>query len=131
MCRPKKCGAQENACHPSRCHFTLLWPAASPPLLTALSDTSTASVQTMSTLSPTFTLASAPLSCTLEVSYQPFGPVKVIDGRAGSMAVIVAVIVRCRALVPPGRTCSEGVVPFVAVLTSGSPGCFTCTTTFS
>ena len=68
----------------------------------------------MSTLSPTFTLARASVSCTLDEYFQPFGPVKVIDGTSGSMAVIVAVIVTCLALVPPGRTCSEPVVPLVA-----------------
>src|SRR6476660_8591135 len=43
------------------------------------SETSVAWVQTMSTLSPTFTLASAAVSCTLDVYFQPCGPVKVID----------------------------------------------------
>ena len=47
----------------------------------------------MSTLSPTFTLARAAVSCTLDMYFQPFGPVKVTDGASGSMAVIVAVIV--------------------------------------
>src|SRR4030095_7089293 len=95
------------------------------------SDTSTASVQTMSTLSPTFTLARASVFCHLDVYFQPFGPVKVIDGVFGSMAVIVAVIVTCLALVPPGRTCSEPVVPLVLLTTSDSPGRFTRMTTFS
>ena len=85
----------------------------------------------MSTLSPTFTLASASVSCTFDVYFQPFGPVKVIDGASGSMAVIVAVIVTCLALVPPGSACSEPVVPVVPLTTSASPGRFTRTTTFS
>jgi hypothetical protein len=63
--------------------------------------------------------------------FQPCGPVKVIDGVVGSMAEIVAVIVTCLALVPPGRTCSEPVVPLALLTTSDSPGCYTRTTTFS
>jgi hypothetical protein len=55
----------------------------------------------------------------------------VIDGVFGSMAVIVAVIVSCLALVPPGKTWSEPVVPLAPLMTSDSPGCFTLTTTFS
>src|SRR6185436_11716363 len=69
-------------------------------------DTSVASVQTMSNLSPTFTVSRAVGSCTLDVYFQPFGPVNVTDGVLGSTAVIVAVIVTCLALVPPGRACS-------------------------
>src|SRR4051812_2451472 len=65
-------------------------------------DNSTASVHVMSTLSPTFTLPRAALSSTFDEYFQPFGPVNVIEGSAGSIAVIVAVIVRCRALAPPG-----------------------------
>ena len=34
----------------------------------------------MSTLSPTFTFASAAVSCTFEVYFHPFGPVKVKPG---------------------------------------------------
>src|SRR5688572_26818529 len=94
------------------------------------SDTSTASVHTTSTLSPTFTLARADASCTLEEYFQPFGPVKVIDGVFKSIAEIVAVIVHCLAFVPPGRICSEPVVPRVAVSTEASSGLFTRTTTF-
>ena len=44
----------------------------------------------MSTVSPTFTLARASVSCTLDVYLQPLGPVKVIDGAAMSIAGIVA-----------------------------------------
>src|SRR4029079_3276271 len=77
------------------------------------SDTSTASVQTMSTLSPTSTLERAFVSCTLDVYFQSFGPVKVIDGVAGSIAVIVAVIWRCLALVPPGRSLRDTMLSLV------------------
>src|SRR6476620_5989624 len=95
------------------------------------SDTSIASVQTMSTLSPTFTLARASVSCTLDVYFNPLGPVNVIDGTAVSIAEIVAVIVVCLALVPPGRVCSEPVVPVTWLIVSGSPGCFSRRMTFS
>ena len=71
------------------------------------------------------------MSCTLDVYFHPFGPVKVIVGVFMSMAVIVAVTVRCVARVPPGRVCWEGVVPPLLVSTSGSPGFFIRTTTFS
>ena len=63
--------------------------------------------------------------------FHPFGPVKVIVGILGSMAVIVAVTVRCVARVPPGRVCPAPVVPPLLVSTSGSPGFFTRTMTFS
>ena len=89
---------------PRRGRFQGIAPAETTRYLPRSTDTSTASVQTMSTLSPTFALARACVSCTLDVYFQPFGPVKVIDGVFGSMAVIVAEIVRCLALVPPGRT---------------------------
>src|SRR5688572_24254248 len=94
-------------------------------------DTSTASVQVRSTLSPTFTLASASLSSTLEVYFQPLGPVKVIDGVFMSMLVIVAVMVRCLAFVAPGRSFTAGVLPLAALSTSASPGCFIRRTRFS
>ena len=58
------------------------------------SDRIGASVHVMSTRSPTFTFASASLSFTRVVYFQFCGPVKVIDGRFGSIAVIVAVMVR-------------------------------------
>jgi hypothetical protein len=51
-------------------------------------------VHVMSTLSPTFTFASAAVSLTRLLYFQLPGPVNVIEGTAGSMAVIVAVIVR-------------------------------------
>ena len=57
-------------------------------------DTRVASVQVMSTLSPTFTFASAAVSFTFVWNLKFCGPVKVIDGSLGSIAVIVAVIVR-------------------------------------
>ena len=85
----------------------------------------------MSTLSPTFTLASASVSWTLEVYFQPLGPVKVIDGVVVSIAEIVTVSVICLALVPPGKTDFAPVVPLVALATSDSPGCFSLMTTFS
>jgi hypothetical protein len=47
----------------------------------------------------------------LDVYFHPLGPVNVIVGVFGSIAVIVAVIVTCLAFVPPGRVCSEPVVP--------------------
>ena len=53
-------------------------------------DRSSASVQVMSTLSPTFTLANACLSSTRLVYFQPFGPVNVIEGTAISIAAMVA-----------------------------------------
>ena len=53
-----------------------------------------ASVQVMSTLSPTFTVPSAALSSTRVEYFQPFGPANEIDGASMSIAVIVAVIVR-------------------------------------
>src|SRR6478609_9708351 len=64
------------------------------------SDRIMASVHVMSTLSPTFTLASAALSSTRVLYFQPFGPVKVIEGAFGSIAAMVAVIVRWCAAVP-------------------------------
>jgi hypothetical protein len=69
-------------CHALTIHFTVS------------SERIRASVQVMSTLSPTFTFASAALSCTRVLYFQLFGPVNVIDGSVGSIAVIVAVIVR-------------------------------------
>lgn len=62
----------------------------------------TAAVQVMSTLSPTFTFSIAFLSATRELYFQPFGPLNVMDSTLGSRAVMVAVIVRCVAAVPPG-----------------------------
>src|SRR5688572_3267095 len=99
--------------------------------LPASTDTSTASVQVISTLSPTFTLPSASLSSTLDEYFHPFGPVKVTDGIVMSMAVIVAVTLTCLALVPPGRVRTEGVVVFEALYPSGSPGCLSRRMTFS
>src|SRR3954447_26148143 len=95
------------------------------------SEIITASVQTMSTLSPTFTFDSASLSCTLELYFQLFGPLKVIDGTFMSIAVIVAVMVRWVAAVPPGLAVEPAVTAAVSVSTSFSPGCFTRTTTLS
>lgn len=57
-------------------------------------DTRRAIVHVMLTLSPTFTFASAALSCTRLLYFHPFGPLKVIEGTVGSMAEIVAVIER-------------------------------------
>jgi hypothetical protein len=58
------------------------------------SDSTTASVQVMSTLSPTLTFDNASLSCTFVLYFQLFGPVKVTDGTFMSIAAIVAVMVR-------------------------------------
>jgi hypothetical protein len=63
---------------------------------------SRASVQVMSTLSPTLTFDSASLSWTFELYAQPLGPLNEIDGTFMSMADISAVIVRCLAAVTPG-----------------------------
>jgi hypothetical protein len=57
------------------------------------SDRTIASVHVMSTLSPTFTFARASLSSTRLLYDQPRGPVNVIEGVFGSIAVMVAVIV--------------------------------------
>src|SRR5436190_9988576 len=64
-------------------------------------EISTARVQVMSKRSPTLTFLSASLSSTRELYFHPFGPLNVIDGTFGSMWVIVAVMVRWVAAVPP------------------------------
>ena len=71
------------------------------------------------------------MSCTFEVYLYPLGPVNVIDGMVGSIAVIVAVMVTCFAVVPPGLAWPDGVVDCAAVSMSGSPGFLRRTTTFS
>ena len=72
-------------------------------------------VQVMSRRSPTLTLLSAFLSSTRELYFQPFGPLKLIDGTFGSMAVIVAVMVRWAAAVAPAFAPVPGVKAAVSV----------------
>src|SRR4030095_3742395 len=93
-------------------------------LLGESTETSSASVQVISTLSPTITPARADLSCTLDEYFQSLGPVNVIDGVFASIAVIVAVMVRCFAAVPPVRICPAGVVLCADASTTFSPGRF-------
>ena len=50
-----------------------------------------------------FHVFSALMSCTRELYFQLFGPTKVIEGTFMSIAVMVAVIVRCVAAVAPGE----------------------------
>src|SRR4029078_11241433 len=57
-------------------------------------DTISASVQVISTLSPTLNFASAAVSLTFDSYCHPWAPVNVMDGAFGSIAAIVAVIVR-------------------------------------
>src|SRR3954468_18387907 len=93
-----------------------------------VNETSSAAVQVMSTLSPTLTVASAFLSSTRELYCQLFGPVNVIDGTFGSIAVIVAVMVRCIAAVAPGFLLVALVTPALSESTAFSPGCLTRST---
>ena len=94
-------------------------------------ETIKASVQVMSTLSPTLTFASIFLSSTRELYFQSFGPAKEIEGTDMSIAVIVAVIVRWLATVAPGLLLSV-LVSFVESLSIGlAPGCCTCRTMLS
>jgi hypothetical protein len=51
----------------------------------ASTEISIASVQVMSRRSPIFTFFNASLSSTRELYFQPFGPLKVIDGIFGSI----------------------------------------------
>src|SRR4029450_10136723 len=76
----------------------------------------------MSTLSPTLTLSSTVGSTTRRLYFHPFGPTKVIDDALLSISATLAVIVRCTAAAPPGRTSCPIVEVLLAVSTGGSPG---------
>ena len=97
----------------------------------AVTSIMTASVQVKSTRSPTFTCFRTFLSWILRLYFQPFGPLKVIEGTLGSIASTTAVIVRCEATVPPGFAPVPGVAAAVSVLTGASPGFFRRTVTLS
>ena len=97
----------------------------------AVTSIITASVQVKSTWSPTFTCFSTFLSWILRLYFQPFGPLKVMEGTLGSIASTTAVIVRCEATVPPGFAPVPGVAAAVSVLTGASPGFFRRTVTLS
>ena len=85
----------------------------------------------MSTLSPTFTWLSILVSCTFELYFQLLGPENVMDGIFESIAVMVAVIVRCVAPVTPGLAPDEGVTAADDESTGFSPGRCTRRTMFS
>ena len=79
--------ARDGGIHAAAC------PRPSAYFLAGATETSVASVQVMSTRSPTATCCSAFLSCTLLAYVHPRGPLKEIDGTFRSIASIVAVIV--------------------------------------
>ena len=91
----------------------------------------TASVQGMSSRSPTFTSFNASLSTTRELYFQLFGPDRLMDGIFGSIAVIVAVIARCDPMVNPGFAPGVGISDSARELTSFSPFSFTRRTMLS
>ena len=70
----------------------------------------------MSTWSPTLTFSSTAGSMTRRTYFHPFGPTKVMDDAILSMESIVAVIVLCKAVVPPGRTSCPATVVAIAVI---------------
>src|SRR5688572_32146676 len=97
----------------------------------ATAEIITAPVQVISRRSPTLTCFNAALSSTREVYFQLFGPDSVIDGIAGSMAVIVAETLRWAAAVAPGRLPPAGVSDSLLLSISFSSGLITRSTMFS
>src|SRR4051812_20571792 len=114
-CAPAAAGSSASAAVRSRMRIVHL-PSSS--------DRIIASVHVMSTLSPTFTFASAALSSTRVLYFQLLGPVKVIDGTFMSIWVMVAVMTRWWAAVAAAWPAAR-VTDALLVSVDASPGRFT------